>query len=226
MPFTPEKAESIARCLDFLRCEYAIEPSTEANARWYLNGNSGGVESSIFSNNDTDAEFVTVRGRMRMEGVEPQQVLDLIVDCEGRTEWDEMLSKGSFADKYGQLKTAMLPPCSADIIRLIYKGIPPVSSRDLCLLRAWGRDDDGSCWLVAESCEDPSVPVDSNCVRAELRECGYMITPVKNGCEVSYISQTNFKGWIPTMVQNILTKQQPQSLLKMYSVLTKRIAGA
>lgn len=224
MSFTMDHAESTARSLEFLQTECKVEATSKPDGRWFVTDNSGGVESSVLQN--TDADFVTVRGRMVMEGITPRQVLDLIINCEGRTEWDDMLQEGKFAKHFGKLKTCTLPPCSADIIRLIYKGMYPVSGRDLCLLRAWGQDDDGKCWLVAESCEDDAVPVDNKYVRAELRECGYMMTPVSGGCEVVYISQTNFNGWIPSFMNNVLTKQQPQSLLAMYRVLTKNLAGA
>jgi len=226
MAFSMDHAESIARSLEFLRAEYDAKASPANDARWLLTGKSGGVESAVLQK--ADATFVTVRGRMTMQGVEPQEVLSLIHNCEGRTAWDDMLLQGSFEKRFGELKTSALPPCSADIIRLIYKGIPPVSSRDLGLLRAWGREDDGRCWLVAESVEDDAVPIDKQHVRAQLHECGYMISPVEGGCEVVYISQTNFNGWIPTFMQNILTKQQPQTLLKMYEVLSAsgKLAGA
>merc|ERR1719221_1288621 len=114
---------------------------------------------------------------MLMAGLTPKSVLQLILNCAGRTAWDDMLKKGSVEKEFGELKTSALPPCSADIIRLIYKGIPPVSSRDLGLLRAWGREADGRCWHVAESVEDDAVPVDKKHVRAQLHECGYMISP-------------------------------------------------
>lgn len=215
-----EHAESIARSLEMLRAEYNSVATDKPDARWKLTGNSNGVESSILQN--TDSDFVTVRGRMLMQGIKPWQVVELVRDCESRTQWDDMLLKGTFAKNIGDARTSMLPPCSVDVIRLIYKGIPPISSRDLCLLRAWGQNDDGTCWLVAESCEDEAVPEDRNCVRAQLRECGYMCTPVPEGCEVVYISQTRFNGWIPTFVQNLLTQQQPQTLLKMYEVLAAK----
>jgi len=219
-----DRAESIARSLEFLRTEYNTKATKSLGARWYVTGDSNGLESATLQN--TDADFVTVRGRYVMEGVKPKEVMELIINCVNRTEWDDALKQGMFAKDYGKLTTSTLPPCSADIIRLIYKGVYPVSSRDLCLLRAWGEDDDGKCWLVAESCEDASVPLDSNCVRAELRECGYMMTPTASGCEVVYISQTNFNGYIPIWMQNTLTKQQPTSLLAMEGVLNRKLIGA
>jgi len=228
MTLAADRAECIARSLEFLRAEYNSKAQDDAKARWKLTGiedqKQGGLESAILQN--SDSEFVTVRGKMFMAGIEPKEVLELILNCEGRPAWDDMLQLGRRTRSYGELKTAMLPPCCADVIRLVYKGIPPVSARDLCLLRAWGEDDDGTCWLVAESSEDDSVPKDPNCVRAELRECGYMMTKVQGGCEVVYISQTNFNGWIPVFMQNVLTSQQPQTLKKMFELMLSRKAGA
>lgn len=221
-----EYCESIARSLEFLKAEFAGPAKSEESARWKLSSfsNEDMLETATLQN--TDAEFVTVRGRMPFPGLRPDQVLDLIRDCVNRTEWDDMLQEGKFAREYGDLKSALLPPCKADIIRLIYKGLMGVSGRDLCLLRAWGEEDDGKCWLVAESCIDDSVPTDDAYVRAELRECGYMMVPTSDGCEVIYISQTNFKGWIPGWMQNIMMMQQPESLRKMYTVLKNRHRSA
>jgi len=225
MALSTENAESIARCLEMLRAEYNSKATKSADARWQLSGEGKmGLESSILKK--AEDEYVTVRGRMMFPGVEPEQVIRLVQDCPNRTAWDDMLQQGLFARHVGEAKTAMLPESTVDIIRLIYKGIPPVTSRDLCLLRAWGKDEDGACWLVAESCEDDSVPPDSECVRAELRECGYMCVPVSGGCEVTYIAQTKFNGWIPVFMQNIMVKQQPQTLLKMYEVITAKLQGA
>jgi len=217
--------ESIARSLECLRCEYAAPATSEPNARWKLThlSKTDGLETAVLQN--TDAEFVTVRGRLHFPGIKPAQVIRLIHDCPNRTAWDDMLQEGKIADGYGTLNSALLPDCSADIIHLIYKGMMGVSSRDLCLLRAWGQDEDGKCWLVAESCTNDAVPVDKKRVRAQLRECGYMITPTADGCEVIYISQLNFNGWIPSFMQNIINKQQPESLRKMYDVLKQQVAS-
>jgi len=216
---------TIARSLEFLRAEHAAPATSLADARWKLSSLSktDGLEVAVLQS--SSAEFTTVRGCLHMKGMKPQQVLRLIHDCPNRTAWDEMLQEGSFVQEYGAVRTSVLPECSADIIRLIYKGLMGVSGRDLCLLRAWGEDEDGSCWLVAESC--PGVlPVDERYVRAELRECGYMMTPTAEGCEISYISQCNFNGWIPSFMQGVLQKQQPESLRKMNDVLKQRLARA
>jgi len=218
-----DQCESIARSLEFLRAEHASKASKEEKARWKLTSLSDGLEAAHLQN--ADAEFVTVRGKMKFPGIKPAQVLRLIHDCVNRTEWDDMLQEGTFIRQHGAVQTVMLPECSSDVIRLIYKGMLSVSGRDLCLLRAWGEDADGACWLVAESCVDEDVPEEEKYVRAELRECGYMMIPIDDGCEVVYISQTNFKGWIPSYVQNVMMSQQPESLRKMYSVLKKRAAA-
>eukprot|EP00928_Gymnodinium_smaydae_P010472 TRINITY_DN13955_c0_g1_i1.p1 TRINITY_DN13955_c0_g1~~TRINITY_DN13955_c0_g1_i1.p1 ORF type:complete len:231 (-),score=31.04 TRINITY_DN13955_c0_g1_i1:208-900(-) len=218
----PDYCESIARSLEFLRSEYAAPAKSNSDSRWLLSSLSAedGLETATLQ--QADADFITVRGRMRFPGIKPAQVQRLVHDCVNRTAWDDMLEEGKFAREYGAVRTACLPECQADVIRLVYKGLMGVSSRDLCLLRAWGQDDDGKCWLVAESCVDDVVPEDANCVRAELRECGYMFEPSDDGCIVTYISQTNFNGWIPSFMQNVMMMQQPESLRKMYQVLVER----
>lgn len=215
----PEYCESIMRSLEFLREEYNTVATDNAKARWRISSKSEGDGLECATLQNTDAEFVTVRGTMEFPGVSADQVVELIRNCEDRTDWDDMLQEGTFAHDYGCVRSALLPECNADVIRLKYKGMMGVSGRDLCLLRAWGKDDDGKSWLVAESCEHDSVPPDDDYVRAELRECGYMMVPTPGGCRVVYISQTNFKGWIPTFMQNVMMSQQPKSLRAMYETL-------
>jgi len=210
-----EYALVISACTKFMREECDRETVEAVNVGhdegWVLGGISNGVEKSRLNSQwARGSDFVCVRGRMKMKH-SPQSVLSLILNCEGRTAWDSDLDKGNFVKSFAG---------DADMIRLRYKGMWPVWPRDLCLLRGWGTDESGACWLVAQSVVDPAVPQEhESYVRAELGACGYMMTPTADGCAVSYISQTKFNGFIPAWMNNTICEAQPMSLLKMDEVL-------
>jgi len=210
-------ATLITKCLQFLRDECEKEAkvmqATDGIEKdgWVLKGTKDGVEKAQLNSQwARGSDFVCVRGRMKMKH-SPARILELILDCEGRTAWDDALDQGSFVKSFTG---------NADMIRLIYQGMWPVWQRDLCLLRGWGTDASGACWLVAQSVVDTAVPEEpGKYVRATLGACGYMMTPTADGCQVSYISQTKFKGFIPVWMNNTICEQQPMSLAKMDEVL-------
>ena len=77
------------------------------------------------------------------------------------------------------------------------------------------------CWLSSESVEDEACPEEDGVVRATLRASGYLIRPDGDGgCEVTYVTQTNFNGRIPPSFMNLVYRQQPLTLAKLRKVLT------
>jgi hypothetical protein len=199
-----------AKCLEFLQAEHDKDCAGSEDS-WVSRGMEEDVEKAVLNPKWAQgSDFVCVRGRMKMKH-SPQRVLDLIIDCENRTAWDDALEQGSFIKQFAG---------NADLIRLIYKGMWPVWPRDLCLFRSWCADPSGACWLIAQSVQDAAVPEEPDkYVRAELGACGYMMKPTEDGCEVVYISQTKFNGYIPIWMNNTICEQQPMSLARMNDVL-------
>jgi len=130
----------------------------------------------------------------------PEEVLSMILHVERRPEWDDLCDHGSVVQEFG--------PC-ADIIYLSYQGKLGVCARDLCLLRAWRRLEDGSVILVANSIDTPDVARVAGKVRAECHDCGYIITPCEDGCMFSYVIQLDMKGYVPLFFSNLIQTQHP-----------------
>ena len=67
-----------------------------------------------------------------------------------------------------------------------------------------------------------SLFVHSKAVRGESIISGYLIRPHGEGCSLTYVSQSDPKGWIPVMVLNtLLTSQGPNMIEKLVGAATK-----
>jgi hypothetical protein len=191
----------------------------------------GAITLEIAEYEKREGGILTARGKLKFPDATPLQVLDLIVNLDSRPKWDSQMKTGQVHCGFDTWEEKG-HECSADIAHLVYKGIWPVSERDLCLLRSWSAAKDGSsCWLISESVEDEAVPVGCGCgagetppVRAALRECGYFMEKMEGGgCEVTYISSLDFGGSLPVWFVNLLLLQQPRTLDTMRDLLWGKI---
>jgi hypothetical protein len=88
--------------------------------------------------------------------------------------------------------------------------------RDLCYVRYWRRNDDGSYVILFRSQEHPSCPPQPGCVRAHLENGGFTITPLKQRggsqvrARVQHLVQIDLRGWganyIPTCHHSSVTQ--------------------
>ncbi|EKX42752.1 hypothetical protein GUITHDRAFT_111123 [Guillardia theta CCMP2712] len=153
----------------------------------------------------------------------PQEVFQVLLHVERRPDWDDLCDYGSQVRQLGD---------NADIVYLSYQGKLGVCARDLCLLRGWLQNPDGSAILVAHSIECGDVPKvagkvragqenedgmgdeeqgvgEGTWVRAECHDCAYMITPMEDGCLFSYAIQLDMKGYVPLFFSNLIQTQHP-----------------
>mmetsp|Transcript_29455 Transcript_29455/g.94478 ORF Transcript_29455/g.94478 Transcript_29455/m.94478 type:complete len:252 (-) Transcript_29455:31-786(-) len=142
----------------------------------------------------------------------PQEVFQVLLHVERRPDWDDLCDYGSQVRQLGD---------NADIVYLSYQGKLGVCARDLCLLRGWLQNPDGSAILVAHSIECGDVPKVAGKVRAECHDCAYMITPMEDGCLFSYAIQLDMKGYVPLFFSNLIQTQHPLII----SMLRKNLEG-
>ncbi|KAF3487990.1 hypothetical protein F2Q69_00057031 [Brassica cretica] len=98
--------------------------------------------------------------------------------------------------------------------RLLLDWFPMVVwPRDLCYVRYWRRNDDGSYVVLFRSREHDNCGPQPGCVRAHLESGGYNISPLKprNGrprTQVQHLIQIDLKGWgagyLPAFQQHCL----------------------
>jgi len=88
---------------------------------------------------------------------------------------------------------------------------PLIWWRDFCWYAVDQTLPDGTFVTTGKSIITDLCPDKSGMVRGEIRASGYILQPVAdkpNECDVTYIVQTDPKGWIPTWVVNIVAKSQ------------------
>ncbi|KAH8972155.1 hypothetical protein BDL97_02G180500 [Sphagnum fallax] len=140
-----------------------------------------------------------------------EQIFELIMGMdETRYEWDCSFHHGRIVQGVDG-HTAILHHClQLDWFRMF------LWPRDLCYVRYWRRNDDGSYVILFRSQEHPSCPPQPGCVRAHLENGGFTITPLKQRggsqvrARVQHLVQIDLRGWganyIPTCHHSSVTQ--------------------
>lgn len=212
------------------RCRASLQANLLDDKTWLATPGGRGVH---IARKEVEEPWVATRGKLNIE-TSGKQVLNQILGCENRPQWDSQCARGQRVVSFdtaghslGNSGGARLN--GADLINLEYCGVAGglvVAGRDICLLRAWGEEADGSCWLISESVQNQEIPEKTGYVRATLRESGYWMTPAgTDECTVTYVAQTNFNGLIPPTFLNLMYRQQPLTLAKQRELLTGHAAS-
>ncbi|KAM7251184.1 hypothetical protein ACFE04_023067 [Oxalis oulophora] len=137
-----------------------------------------------------------------------EEIFELVMSMDGtRFEWDCSFQYGSLVEEVDG-HTAIL------YHRLQLDWFPmAVWPRDLCYVRYWRRNDDGSYVVLFRSREHENCGPQPGYVRAHLESGGYTISPLKprNGrprTQVQHLMQIDLKGWavgyLPSFQQHCL----------------------
>jgi len=177
---------------------------------------------TIYKKNDGMA-IKCCKGVGVIENVTPKMVFETINDAERAKEWDKMLVESRVVkmlnDKIG-------------IVYVSTRGQFPIAPRDFCLAVSHRIESDGTYLQLSRSIEDPSVPLISGKVRAELLTSGFIIKPLvqvngvtKYSCKVTYVVQFDPKGLIPSFLANKVAEYQPLRIAKIRSIMKRMNAN-
>jgi len=139
---------------------------------------------------------------------------DVLHDPEYRTVWDENMIEG--------FNIVQLDDHN-DIGYYSAKVPTPITNRDFVNQRCWRIKDNKEYVIFNHSVVHPSVPEKKGFVRANSILTGYLVR--KNdagGSTLTYLTQTDPKGWIPTWLANKVTKTFAPTIVDK---LTKAGAG-
>ncbi|KAL6349695.1 hypothetical protein AAG906_041102 [Vitis piasezkii] len=146
-----------------------------------------------------------------------EEIFELVMSMDGtRFEWDCSFQYGSLVEEVDG-HTAIL------YHRLQLEWFPMfVWPRDLCYVRYWCRNDDGSYVVLFRSREHENCGPQPGFVRAHLESGGFVISPLKprNGkprTQVQHLMQIDLKGWGAGYISSF----QQHCLLQMLN----RVAG-
>ncbi|XP_047319903.1 protein ENHANCED DISEASE RESISTANCE 2-like [Impatiens glandulifera] len=159
-----------------------------------------------------------------------EEIFELVMSMDTtRFEWDCSFQYGNLVEDVDG-HTAILHH------KLLLDWFPMfVWPRDLCYVRYWRRNDDGSYVVLIRSREHENCPKEPGFVRAHIESGGFNISPLKprNGrprTQVQHLMQIDLKGWgvgyIPSFQQHCLLQMlnSVAGLREWFSQTDKRTA--
>ncbi|KAK4252664.1 hypothetical protein QN277_014409 [Acacia crassicarpa] len=124
-----------------------------------------------------------------------EEIFELVMSMDGtRFEWDCTFLYGSLVEEVDGHTAILYHRLQLDWFPMF------VWPRDLCYVRYWRRNDDGSYVVLFRSREHENCGPQPGCVRAHIESGGFNISPLKsrNGrprTQVQHLMQIDLKGW-------------------------------
>lgn len=140
-----------------------------------------------------------------------EEVFELVMSMDGtRFEWDCSFQSGSLVEEVDGHTAILYHRLQLDWFPMF------VWPRDLCYVRYWRRNDDGSYVVLFRSREHENCGPQPGYVRAHIESGGFNISPLKprNGrprTQVQHLMQIDLKGWAVGYVSSF----QQHCLLQM-----------
>ncbi|KAI9083904.1 hypothetical protein K1719_034162 [Acacia pycnantha] len=124
-----------------------------------------------------------------------EEIFELVMSMDGsRFEWDCSFQHGSLVEEVDGHTAVLYHRLQLDWFPMF------VWPRDLCYVRYWRRNDDGSYVVLFRSREHVNCVTQPGYVRANIESGGFNISPLKsrNGrprTQVQHLMQIDLKGW-------------------------------
>ncbi|KAL5794667.1 hypothetical protein ACOSP7_003261 [Xanthoceras sorbifolium] len=124
-----------------------------------------------------------------------EEIFELVMSMDGtRFEWDCSFQYGSLVEEVDGHTAILYHRLQLDWFPMV------VWPRDLCYMRYWRRNDDGSYVVLFRSREHENCGPQPGYVRAHVESGGFNISPLKprNGrprAQVQHLMQIDLKGW-------------------------------
>ncbi|XP_061988465.1 protein ENHANCED DISEASE RESISTANCE 2 isoform X1 [Rosa rugosa] len=124
-----------------------------------------------------------------------EEIFELVMSMDGtRFEWDCSFQYGSLVEEVDGHTAVLYHRLQLDWFPMV------VWPRDLCYVRYWRRNDDGSYVVLFRSREHENCGPQPGYVRAHIESGGFNISPLKprNGrprTQVQHLMQIDLKGW-------------------------------
>lgn len=137
-----------------------------------------------------------------------EDIFELVMGMdETRFEWDCSFQYGSLVEEVDGHTAILYHRLQLDWCPML------VWHRDLCYVRYWRRNDDGSYVVLFQSRDHPNCTPQPGFVRAHIESGGFNISPLKSRdgkprTQVQHLMQIDLKGWgvgyIPSFQQHCL----------------------
>jgi len=143
----------------------------------------------------------------------PWVLYDVLHDPEYRAVWDENMIEGYNIEQLD---------ANNDVGYYSAKAPATIANRDFVNQRSWRVQDDKEFVIMNHSVVHPKAPEKKGFVRANSIRTGYMVNAKDAGCTLTYLTQTDPRGWIPTFLVNKVTKTfAPKIIDKLHNAAVK-----
>jgi len=135
-----------------------------------------------------------------LSNTDPLVMYDVLHDPDYRKEWDDNMVEGYLIEQLDANNDVGYYSAKAPVAL--------VSARDFVNERSWRVKEDLEYLIMNHSVVHPKLPEQKGFVRANSIMTGYLVrrNTTGTGCTLTYITQTDPRGWIPSSLMNQLTK--------------------
>jgi len=188
----------------------------ETEAGWDECFNEGNIK--VWDQKVQNSDINIVKVRAIFIDIDPVVLYDVFHDAEYRREWDENMIDGH---EFEQLDD------NNDVGYYSVRCPAPLTNRDFVNQRSW-RIKDKTYVIKNHSVNYPKCPPKKGLIRARSIRTGYYILALEDadhrpaGCQLTYLTQSDPKGNIPSFISNIVTKKlAPKIVSKIHSAAKK-----
>eukprot|EP01111_Echinosteliopsis_oligospora_P014491 TRINITY_DN546_c0_g1_i1.p1 TRINITY_DN546_c0_g1~~TRINITY_DN546_c0_g1_i1.p1 ORF type:complete len:231 (-),score=52.17 TRINITY_DN546_c0_g1_i1:140-832(-) len=148
-----------------------------------------------------------IKMRAPLKNIEALTLYDVMHDPQYRREWDENMIEGYEMEE--------LDP-NNDVGYYSIKMPATLTNRDFVNQRSWrAKEAEGEYIIKNHSVYFPKCPEKKGFIRARSLLTGYYIQrDPAGGCVLTYLTQADIKGHIPSMISNAVTKKLVPSIVK------------
>jgi len=164
----------------------------------------------VWTKSNEKSTIHVTRAHAVFRKLSPEILYDTLHDAEYRADWDDKMIEGKVIEQLDSFNEVGYYSAKAPF---------GIANRDFVNLRSWRADADKGEWLIFNhSVTHKDMPEKKDFVRARSILTGYYVKKTEEGCTLTYITQSDPRGWIPNMIVNTLTtKFAPTILNNMYN---------
>jgi len=177
----------------------------DSDAGWRVCFDEKGTK--VWDMESEGSDINTVKVRTIFKDIEALTLYDVFHDAEYRREWDENMIHG---EEFEELDK------NNDIGYYSVKCPVPLTNRDFVNQRAW-RVKDRQFLIKNHSVNYPKCGEKKGFIRAISIRTGYYLLGLETGgCQLTYLTQSDMRGNIPSVATNFVTKKlAPKIILKI-----------
>jgi len=179
----------------------ALAKSTD---KWAIQHYEGKMKIWEQPSLDSSSNISIVKLETTFDDIEAVTLYDALHDPDYRKEWDDRMVEGYLIEQIDFFNDVGYYHASAP---------PGFADRDWVNQRSWTVR--GNEYIIMNhSVIHSKMPERKGIVRAKSIITGYIVEALDKGCALTYCTQNDSRGWIPTWIKNYVTKKFAPSIVE------------